>query len=716
MTDHEIERTDEEARRFLSLLDPAAHDFTFQTFDDSRCNGHDINGSLARSTSNRAEILRLLYQLGAGVYVTVNETDLTGRRSENIKRIRAIWQEDDDGHAGPFPLDPTLVVQSSPGHFHRYWLVADRWPADEQGRADFAAVMERMVTSYGCDHRAKDLSRVLRLPGFLHRKDPARPHMVRIVAEGGHRYAREAILRAFPPVEQETRQERSRHEWRSFDCDEGRIADALRAVPADDRDIWLQVGMALKDELEDRGRLLWNNWSATSSKFNPNDQEKTWRSFKRNGIGVGTLFWHAQQHGWSPPRRDNGAGGSARKRGKRKPNSSAAGWLSQCATNKHGSPLQNLENTMCALRLDPAVRAAVAYDEMLCAAMLLHPIPMGPSTHRHEPRPLTDVDVTQLQEWLQVAGLHNVAKDTVHQAIDLRAHECAFHPVRQYLDGLNWNGTSRLSSFFPIYFGTENTDYAKAIGTMFLVGMVARIFEPGCKADHLPVIEGPQGILKSTACRVLGGDWFSDNLPDITAGKDAAQHLRGKWLIEVSEMHAMNRAEAAHLKAFITRQVERYRPSYGRKEVIEPRQCVFVGTTNRDTYLGDETGGRRFWPIKAGRIDIDALIRDRDQLFAEAVVRYHDGAEWWPDKDFERKHIMPEQAARYEADTWEENIADFLKGASRVTIGQVARDALHIELPRIGTAEQRRIAAALVRLNWKRQPKDSEGKRWWTPA
>src|SRR5262249_49941312 len=161
-----------------------------------------------------------------------------------------------------------------------------------------------------------------------------------------------------------------------------------------------------------------------------------------------------------------------------------------------------------------------------------------------------------------------------------------------------------------------------------------------------------------------------------------------------------------HLKAFITRQVERYRPSYGRKEAIEPRQCVFVGTTNRDTYLRDETGGRRFWPVKAGIIRIDSLIADRDQLFAEAVVRFHEGADWWPDKDFERTYIMPEQAARYEADAWEENITEYLKGASKVTIGEVAREALHIETPRIGTAEQRRIAAALERLNWKRQPKD----------
>jgi predicted P-loop ATPase len=243
---------------------------------------------------------------------------------------------------------------------------------------------------------------------------------------------------------------------------------------------------------------------------------------------------------------------------------------------------------------------------------------------------------------------------------------------------------------------------------------VARVFEPGCKADHLPVIEGPQGGLKSTACRLLGGGYYSDCLPDITAGKDAQQHLRGKWLIEVSEMHAMNRAEAAHLKAFITRQTEVYRPSYGRNELEEPRQCIFIGTTNKDTYLRDETGGRRFWPIKAGNIDVAAIANDRDQLFAEAVGRYRKDEHWWPDNDFEQKHIMPEQEARYESDAWEENIANYVGNKDKVTISQVGRDALGIDNPRIGTAEQRRIAAALERLGWKRQKQSWDGKRWWT--
>jgi predicted P-loop ATPase len=389
-------------------------------------------------------------------------------------------------------------------------------------------------------------------------------------------------------------------------------------------------------------------------------------------------------------------------------------WLRDCLRGENGKPVANLANAALALRSDPAFKGMFAHDEMLRAAVLMRPIDEPIAVFK--PRPLTDVDVGKLQEKIQQIALMRLPRDIAHQAVDIVAHEQRFHPVRNYLNGLAWDGTPRLRAWLTVYLGAEASAYTEKIGTMFMVAMVARILKPGCKADYMLVVEGPQGEMKSTACGVLGGEWFSDNLPEVTGGKDVSQHLRGKWLIEVAEMHAMSRAEAALLKSFISRTDERYRPSYGRREVIEPRTCVFIGTTNKDTYLRDETGGRRYWPIKAGTIEIEALARDRDQLFAEAVKLYRDGAQWWPDRKFERAYIMPEQAARYESDAWEECIADYLKTKERVTIGEIAKLALYIETPRIGTADQRRIAAVLDMLGWHRVPKDWQGKRWWGPT
>jgi predicted P-loop ATPase len=235
------------------------------------------------------------------------------------------------------------------------------------------------------------------------------------------------------------------------------------------------------------------------------------------------------------------------------------------------------------------VQDALAYDEMLRAPILRHEIGNPFSVPvSFEPRPVTDNDVVAFQRWMQHAGLKRIAKETVRDAMNLHAADNAFHPVRDYLAGLEWDASPRLNVWLTTRLSCELSPYTMAIGRMFMIAMVARILSPGCKADYMPVLEGPQGELKSTACAVLGGEWFSDALPDITSGKDVSQHLRGKWLIEVSEMHAMNRAEAALLKAFVTRTVERYRPAYGHMEAIEPRQCLFVGTTNRTMYLRDE--------------------------------------------------------------------------------------------------------------------------------
>ena len=395
----------------------------------------------------------------------------------------------------------------------------------------------------------------------------------------------------------------------------------------------------------------------------------------------------------------------------------SAEWLNRCSRSRNGAPLATLANVMTALRSDPAMQNIVAYDDMLCGLMLTGPVPVwareSDNLQTFTPRPITDTDISQLQEWLQIAGLQQIGKDVVHQAVDLRAYECAFHPVRDYLNALAWDGEPRLRSWPAKYLGADRTPYTDRVGEMFLVAMVARIFKPGCKADYMMVLEGPQGARKSTACSILGGPWFSDNLPDVTAGKDVSQHLRGKWLIEIAEMSAMSRAEDAALKAFITRTTERYRPSYGRHEVYQPRACVFIGTTNKATYLRDETGGRRFWPVKVGQIDTDALARDRDQLFAEAKKLFDQGVLWWPDDAFERKHIIPQQESRYDSDIWEDSIKQYLTLREKVLVGDIAQDALGLEKGRVGRRDQNRIVSILERLGWERLPKDRKGNIYW---
>jgi Virulence-associated protein E len=411
-------------------------------------------------------------------------------------------------------------------------------------------------------------------------------------------------------------------------------------------------------------------------------------------------------------------------------------WDCQCMSGKSGLA-NNLANALIGLREDPELFQALAYDEMLRVPMLMRPLFRADPTFL--PRPIEDTDVAVIQEFMQWKGLRKMGRDTMHQAVAARARENSFHPIRDYLNAVTptWDRKERAPTWLSYYLGAVDSLYVRRIGKMFLISMVARIFEPGCQADYMPILEGPQGLLKSKACRVLGGKWFSDNLPDITSGKDVKQHLRGKWLIEVSELHAISKAEASQLKQFISRREECYRPSYGRLEVIEPRQCCFIGTTNMQTYLRDETGGRRFWPLETTNIKIEELERDRDQLFAEAVYCYRKGGEdnrWWPDKDFEREYIAPRQAARYESDAWEELVEEYLEPKetltaenANVTLINIAVDVLGYEreppngvipLPRrtpinqFGTANQRRVAAIMTKLGWRRAQKLNDKGEW----
>lgn len=392
------------------------------------------------------------------------------------------------------------------------------------------------------------------------------------------------------------------------------------------------------------------------------------------------------------------------------------GWMAEWTRHENGKPISNLDNAIHALRNAEELKEIFAYDMMARAAVLMKPVP-GSKEYWNGTREVSDVDVSAIQEFLQDKWLSTLSKDTTHQAVELYASEHPFHPVREYLKKLSWDREERLESWLSVYMGAEQTPYTAAVGKMFFISIVARIFKPGCKCDYMLIFEGEQGTEKSTACGVIAGEWFSDNLPNVRHGdKDVSQHLNGKWLIEVSEMSAMSKADAEALKSFLTRRHERYRPPYGRKEVNLPRQCVFAGTTNKKAYLRDETGNRRFWPIGTGTIGLDGLRRDRDQLFAEAVVLYQRGEPWWPESNFEAEHIKPEQDARFEEDPWKETIYEYLALESRTTIKEIATafDGLNMEESRVDMGVQRRIAAILRTIGW--TDVHSKTGNYWAPV
>jgi predicted P-loop ATPase len=239
----------------------------------------------------------------------------------------------------------------------------------------------------------------------------------------------------------------------------------------------------------------------------------------------------------------------------------------------------------------------------------------------------------------------------------------------------------------------------------WLISAVARIFQPGCQADYVLVLEGRQGIKKSTALRVLASDaWFSDSLPNDVGHKDSKAHLLGKWIIELPEFAQFKRSEIETVKAFITRRHEQFRPSYGRHEVTFERQCVFAGSTNEAEYLVDQTGNRRFWPIACGELDLPALVRDRDQLWAEAVHAYRSSEAWYLPAHIEAL-ASTETQKRVTCDPWMGMVAqildDLMPYVRDIAPGEVLAK-MDIAKEQRNSRAAARVGAILRDLGWRR--------------
>ena len=361
-----------------------------------------------------------------------------------------------------------------------------------------------------------------------------------------------------------------------------------------------------------------------------------------------------------------------------------------------GRILPVLANAIAAFRHAPEWGGVLAFNEFGFGTVVLKPAPWGVVPNGE----WTDHEDRLATEWLQRQGIL-VSVEVAGQAVQTAARDHPFHPVRAYLQGLKWDGDERVDRWLSSFLGAEDTEYSRAVGSRWLISAVARIFRPGAKADCCLILEGPQGIRKSTALRTLAGEYFTDELADL-GSKDAAMQTRGVWIIELSELDSLSHSEVARIKAFMSRTTDRFRPPYGMRLVESPRQCVFAGTVNHSTYLRDETGGRRFWPITCGRIDVDALARDRDQLWAEAKERFDAGAVWWLESAELVQMATDQQIDRYEGDPWEEVIAAWLDSHPSVSIREVLEKCLQKAHALWTQTDKNRAARCLRALGWER--------------
>lgn len=395
---------------------------------------------------------------------------------------------------------------------------------------------------------------------------------------------------------------------------------------------------------------------------------------------------------------------AAKKKRETKPQQANAAWWDSLVQDGSG-PAKNLHNVIKVLRASAEFRGSFAWNTLSQNFMLTRETPAG------GPGPGSDQAICEIANWIQSHGF-NVGVKTVMDGVFTEARRESFHPVRDYLESLEWDGIPRIDEWLHAYAGADLNAYTKAVGSKWLISAVARAYQPGCKADCMLVLEGEQGTGKSTTFAVLGGEFFSDQISDFR-DKDSSMEATRWWIIEHAELDSLSRSEAAAIKAFISRQSERFRLPYGRVIEDVPRSCIFCGTVNPDAhgYLRDATGGRRFWPVAVvGEMQTECLKKDRDQLWAEAVWRYKQGIDakepylWWltPAED---SLAREEQDERFASDVWEDAIRQYVLGREAlgedVTTAGILVDCLGIPLGNKKKSDEITIGLVMSKLGYR---------------
>lgn len=335
-------------------------------------------------------------------------------------------------------------------------------------------------------------------------------------------------------------------------------------------------------------------------------------------------------------------------------------WQEKLDRTQKGTLACTIQNAWVILEHDPALKGRIWSDTFAERLRCKGPFPWS---DKPQERDWSDEDDAGVR-WYLESIYHFSGVNKAADAVALTGGHHAKDPVREYLQGLVWDGTERLDRLFIDYLGAEDSSYTRAVTRKMFVAAVARCFRPGCKFDQICILSGKQGIGKSLLLSRMGREWFNDSITSFD-GKEARENLRGVWIVELGEMTAFSRSESEAAKQFLSQTEDRYRAAYGRRTVQYPRRCVFFGTSNGSDFLRDATGNRRYWPIdcsferRTKVVHDDLTPAEVDQVWAEAVTRFNAGEELIL-RDELQKAALAEQQAHTERDPWEGDILEFL--------------------------------------------------------
>lgn len=317
-------------------------------------------------------------------------------------------------------------------------------------------------------------------------------------------------------------------------------------------------------------------------------------------------------------------------------------WKAELEYTKSGKLLCNIANIILILENDPALAGHIVHDLFTGMDSAKDGLPWNKNANQW-----TDTDDANLRVWLE-KHYDITGKEKIADALTAVLTRHSYHPIRDYLSGLTWDGVPRLDRIIIDYMGAEDSELNRAMSRKHFVAAVARVFNPGCKYDYCLIMSGAEGIGKSTLLRVMGGRWFNDSITTLE-GKEGMEQLRRAWVVELGELSSIKRSDVEQVKAHLSKQVDIYRAAYARRVLEHPRQCVFCGTTNEALFLKGDTGNRRFWVIpvvaelRKYRDWSEAIRRDRDQLWAEAVHYYKQGEPLYLSEELEAQAKQRQQ-------------------------------------------------------------------------